>query len=184
MFIAVELDPTLRKRLVEVQDFLDRSGANVKWVEAENIHLTLKFLGDTDPALVVEICKVIEKATENEVPFEVPVVGVGSFPHSGPPRIIWAAALDEGEHLARIYNTINSGLVPLGIPFEKHRFVPHITLGRMRSLKGADSLKKLLLNYSNTEFGSVAVDMLTLFSSELTDKGPIYTPLATIELKG
>ncbi|MCX7702588.1 MAG: RNA 2',3'-cyclic phosphodiesterase [Planctomycetota bacterium] len=182
MFIAVELEDDLRKQLSEVQKTLATSQANVKWVEPHNIHLTIKFLGDVDPALIVGICKVIESATEKQVPFVVPVIGVGTFPPTGLPRIIWVGASDEELRLSKIYNTLNSGLVPLGIPFEKRKFNPHITLGRIRTPKGADALKKMVSQYSQKPFGSIAVDSLTLFSSELTEKGPLYTPLANIRL--
>ena len=183
MFIAVEIEEGIRKKLVDAQHRLMKVGANIKWVEPENIHLTVKFLGNVDPQLTVKICEVIERATKGFAPFAVEVVGLGAFPPKGAPRVVWAGVTDETSRLLKIHDALNSGLVPLGIPYEKRNFHAHITLGRVRSPKKADLIREELRLLSEERFGSIVVEALTLFASELTERGPVYTPLAVVSLQ-
>ena len=182
LFVAVEVDSDVRARLVEVQRILATSGANVKWVEFENIHLTLKFIGEVDATVTHKIGEIVGEAARQVPPFSYSVDGLGTFPEKGPPRVVWAGVGKGAEPLVRLFQLLNRSLVSYGVAFERRRFVPHITLGRVRSKTGGSSLRSAVEQFADRHFGIVDVDRVLLFESRLTKSGPIYTPVATFDL--
>ena len=182
LFVAVEVDADVRGRLAETQRILATCGASVKWVEFENIHLTIKFIGEVDATITHRISHAVGEAVSRIKPFTYSVDGIGTFPEGGAPRIIWAGVKQGAEPLAQLFELLNRGLVSFGVAYERRRFVPHITLGRVRSKKNTSHLRDAIAQFASRHFGLVEVDRVILFESQLTKKGPIYTPVATFEL--
>lgn len=182
-FIAVELDEGLRRRVAAFQAELARVGSDVKWVEVENLHVTLKFLGDVDDADLPRICQIMDKAVAGRQPFTLWIEGAGSFPPGRPPRTVWVGAREEppqaagGSRLAAIYRNLDQGLQAVDVPPERREFVPHVTLGRVRSGRAARELAAALAGAADRQFGEQEVTTLTLFESSLDPEGPTYTPL-------
>jgi len=175
-FVAVECLGILYSRFEEAQGRLKATGASVKLVEVENIHITLKFLGDIEDHQVEEVSNVIEGITFE--PFEFTVEGVGVFPNLKRPKTIWAGITSGVGELAHIFNEVNEGLAKLGFEKERRRFHPHLTIARVRSGQNRDKLVDELIALEEMEIGKVKVDRIYLKKSVLTSKGPIYSNLA------
>ncbi len=180
-FIAIELPEAVVAKLASLQDRLQGSGARVKWVNRDNLHLTLKFLGDVEYERVSEISQVIGGAVADITPFSVSVKGTGTFPRgSGAPRVVWAGLEGDTGQIEKMHSRLNEKLVRFGVPYEKRRFSPHITIGRVKSASGSRNLIADLQDFRTSDFGQVDVSELVFMMSELTGKGPIYTALSHI----
>jgi len=182
-FIAIELPEEVRRKLVQVQDVFRGSGARVKWVAPQNLHLTVKFLGDVEFEEVSEISGVIKDAVSDIRPFRLSIKGTGSF-GGRTPRVVWAGTQGDTTSLETVFKRLNDGLTRFGVPYEKRRFSPHVTIGRVRSSSGTSQLVETLTEYKDSDFGEAEVSELTLMQSELSSRGPAYTPLAHIAFGG
>ena len=178
LFIAVKVPspPSLRKILKH----LEAMGRPVKPVSADNLHVTLKFLGDTNPTRIPVISDAVSEAVEKEKTFEGHIVGLGAFPRIQRPSVIWAG-LENAEPLIRIAKSLEKELSELGFHPEQKPFHPHLTLARIKSKPPAE-LAELLNENSTTDFGVVSISRVELFQSELQPNGPRYTVLASAEL--
>ena len=179
-FIAIELPPEARDELVSLQTALKKSGADVKWVEPENIHLSLRFIGDVGPDKAEEIKKQLAATAAASKAFEINVKGIGAFPDLNFPRVIWAGVDRGATESAGLAADLEAGLQSIGIAGEemlKNKFHPHITLGRVRSQKNIDKLRKLIETAGFEVSSIIKAEYLTLFMSRLTPQGSVYTPL-------
>ncbi|MCH7685434.1 MAG: RNA 2',3'-cyclic phosphodiesterase [Planctomycetes bacterium] len=178
LFIAVKVlsTPSLRK----VLKHLETMGRPVKPVSADNLHVTLKFLGDTNPTRVPEISNAVSEAVDGEKTFEGQIVGLGAFPRIQRPSVIWAG-LENGEPLKRIAESLETMLSGLNFHPEQKPFHPHLTLARIKS-KPPPELAELLNENQTTDFGVVSISSVELFQSELQPNGPRYTVLASAKL--
>lgn len=175
-FVAVEChDGSIHARFEEAQGLLKGTGASIKLVEIENIHITLKFLGDIEDHQVEEVSRVIRDITFK--PFEFTVEGIGVFPNLKRPTTIWAGISSEVGELANLFNLVNGGLAKLGFEKDRRRFHPHLTIARVRGGQNRDKLVDTLLGLEEMKFGKVKVDRIYLKKSVLTPKGPIYSTL-------
>ena len=181
-FVAVELTAEVRARLAELLTALRPSGQRVRWVAPENLHVTMKFLGSTDERLVPDVCEALRRATRGLRPFVCPVVGVGSFPPKGAPRVIWAGLGDPENLLVPFAGRVDAELADTGFAPEKRRFAAHVTLGRLRDRKAPESLVSEIAARAEEDFGELEVDTVTLFMSELSPAGARYTKLCTVNL--
>jgi 2'-5' RNA ligase len=170
------------KKIEEVQRDLKTSHADVKWVLPEKIHLTLKFFGNIEESKVGPILQSIGGLIQRTSPFSIKVQGMGTFPHSKNPRVVWMGLTDEKEVLARVQKELEGTLAKIGFEPEGRLFQPHLTLGRVRTNRGKDDLIGKMEKHREEEFGSVEVEEIVLFKSELTQTGPIYTPLRKLRL--
>jgi 2'-5' RNA ligase len=176
-FIAVECNnEEMIRRFIKVQRRLERTGADIKSVEPENIHLTLKFLGDVEPSRVEEVFNVIQGISFD--PFDMEVEGVGVFPHPGHIRIIWAGITEGSEPLYDIFKEIEGKLGDIGFKKERRKLHPHLTICRVRSGRNKEHMLEEINLLQKEDFGTIHVDKVVLKKSELTPKGPIYTTLA------
>jgi RNA 2',3'-cyclic 3'-phosphodiesterase len=178
-FIAVELPEEIRRGLIKIQNDLDLPGLEVLWVRTEAMHLTLKFLGDINRQDVPEVGRLMRDACEDIEPFTLGVEGLGSFPPKGRPRILWVGLTGQIESLAKMAERLENGARELGAKVEERRYVPHLTLGRVR--KSPTDLAELLAKVKRPNLGTFVADGLTLFMSELTRKGSEYTELARVD---
>ena len=183
-FLAIEIPRTILKKIEEVQDDLKSSRADVRWVNPEKIHLTLKFFGNIDESRIDPIVKSIERPTQTISPFSLKVRGVGAFPHLKNPRVIWMGLVDGKEVLVSFQKQLEEELEKIGFKPEERAFHPHLTLGRMKSSKGREELAGRMERHKEEEFGNFQVERVVLFKSDLKPTGPIYTPLREIKLGG
>jgi len=176
-FIAIEFDDAIRRLLVQVQERLREAGCKVRWARAEQMHVTLKFLGEIDPATVEAVAEAMAHAAEAAAPFEVDVAGLGAFPPRGAPRVVWAGVEDPGGHIQRLQARLERRLERLGFERERRAFHPHLTLGRVKDRHGADRLRERIEGQPARRFGRQRIEELVLFQSELKPAGAVYTPL-------
>ncbi len=180
-FIAVDIEePKVLSKLISIQEDLKATGVPMKLVEPENIHLTLRFLGNIHEALVDDIGRIMEEARIGK--FKMKLVGLGAFPNPARPRVVWVGVTQGFEELKTIRDTIERGLRRLGFAPEREEFVPHITLARIKGGNTAP-LAKLISLYSNYEFGEIEVTRIRLKQSILTPRGPIYRTLKEVALE-
>ena len=186
-FIAIELSPDLRKRLASLEEQLKSSGADVKWVKPDNIHLTLKFLGEIDDKAIEKITKIMKDIAVNEKPFYIRLASPGAFPNKNFPRVIWIG-IDKGDsETKKIAKILEEEITKVGIPQENRPFSSHITLGRVKSGLNREKLVKnlgVLANNAPEDSPEFLVTKITLFKSTLTPSGPIYEALKEAHLQG
>lgn len=179
-FIAVEIGP--QNELVTFLNEVRNTGSEIKLVKPENIHITLKFLGNIDEGLVPEICRIITEASKNVEPFSLKLLDTGAFPNLNYIKVLWVG-LDDPGPLPAISRYLNEKLNKLGFQKEKRSFKPHVTLGRVKSRKNKEALKKLLNNNQKRDFGTIDVDSIYLKKSVLSSEGPTYYTLFEAKLK-
>ena len=180
MFVAVLLPDELRSRLGLEIDGLRRHASGVAWVAAENLHITLKFLGGVDDARVAEICGALHGASAIPA-FDVGVQGLGAFPTLARPRVVWAGTA-AAPAFVRLAEGIDRALVALGVPAEARGFSPHVTLGRVREPRRDVPLAEALESGATRPFGALRVARVSLMRSDLSPRGARYTELAGVEL--
>jgi len=176
-FIAVEVDdPRTLDGIAGAQSILEATGADLKPVERENIHLTMKFLGDVREGLLPEVAKVVSETSFS--PFRMSLRGVGVFPNHRRPRVVWAGVDGGVEELTAIFRDLEPRLVELDFRPESRPFSPHITIARVRSGRNRDRLIEEVIALEGRDFGVFEVGHVKLKKSVLTPSGPIYTDLA------
>lgn len=185
-FIAIDLNPDIQRKLGEVIHQLKPATANVvRWVPENNIHITLKFLGDTSPANV-EILKKILTVEANQVqPFDLQIEGVGAFPSIRRPRVIWVG-VETPPVLLALQRAIDVETQRLGYTPEDRPFSPHLTLGRLAHNASPEEIRQVgdLLAASKVSISaSVHVKTVVLFRSDLQPGGAVYTPIHVVSLK-
>ncbi len=176
LFVAVNLPAEIRERLAAEQDRLRRAQADVSWVRAENIHVTLKFLGETEEKRLDRIRPALLEVARGSAPFRIQVSGLGSF-GGRVPRVVWIGVQEGVEPLSRLAKDVEAAMARLGFPKEKRGFSAHITLGRVRSARNAEPLLTALAQAETGPVGSVEVNQFELMQSELRPTGSVYTVL-------
>jgi len=178
-FISIDIGAL--SNIVEFEKKIKQTGAIVKLVEPENIHITLKFLGDTDEEKIDEIEKIIKKSVEGIKPFNIQLKSTGVFPNEKYIKIVWLG-IQNSEKIAKIASKIDKGLSEIGFSREKREFSPHLTIARVKSAKNKDKILKIIENDKEFEFADIIVESIKLKKSDLTQKGPIYNTLIEIKL--
>jgi 2'-5' RNA ligase len=181
-FIAVPLTDDIRGRAIALQDELARTGTEVKWVEPENLHVTLVFLGEVQDKEVPSVCRIAQEAIGGMAPFPATVEKVACFGNSRRPRTIWIGVGQGAQEMVTIHDNLETPLLDLGYRREERKFTPHITLGRVRSDRPADSMAAALREHAAWKGGEMTVDEIHVMGSELTRDGPVYTVLGRAEL--
>jgi RNA 2',3'-cyclic 3'-phosphodiesterase len=176
-FIAIELPEEIKTALLNSQKKLRACGADVKWVEAKNIHLTLKFLGEIDEARRKSIEEILEAAAATQNPYTIQISSAGAYPAMHSPRVIWAG-IDRGDRETKdLAKILEEKIEKTGIPKEERPFSSHITIGRTRSGMGRENLieglEGLAKDYKEMPLEFLA-GKITLFKSTLTPSGPVY----------
>lgn len=180
-FIAIDIDDNeLLAKLSQVRDYLAGTKADLKPVATENIHITLRFIGEIPLAKVQEICSALSNTLKFK-PFTIRIEGLGVFPNIRRPRVIWAGVSKGAEELVKLHDVIEKTLRSLNIPPSREKFVPHITLARVKTPKNISSLIKAIEEFLNTGFGDLLVDKVKVKRSILTRSGPIYNDMCVIK---
>jgi len=186
-FIALELSEEIKEELSRLEAELKKSDADVKWVKPENIHLTIKFLGNiqetTEGNKIEQIKKILDGISSQTKPFGISLFKLGVFPSLDYPRVIWTGIDKNGNAFAeKIAVLIEEKLEMVGFPKEKRPFSAHLTLGRVRSGRNKAELKQKVSSLV-VQIKSCTINHATLFQSTLTPRGAIYTPLYTATFK-
>ncbi len=183
LFTAVHIPPT--DHIINTLDHFrtELESDRINWVSPANMHLTLKFFGDTPMRDEPPIKKALMAAGKEAEPFTFRIKGCGIFGNPRMPRVIWLGIKDAGG-LIRLYDTINKHLKPLGHKPDKKVFVPHLTIARVKHLTNNAGLWELLAEYAEKDFGEASVDHFTLYQSILKPSGPQYLSLSGIMLGG
>lgn len=184
-FLAVEISPNVRARGAQVINALNVTDAKITWVQPQNLHLTLVFLGDIQMEEVPDLCQAMTRAVAHLPPFDLEVRGVGAFPTLARPRSIWLGVGRGSEDMIKLHASLEKELSELGYRPEGRRFRPHLTLGRVRQApRDPSELVRLLEERKDYLADVMSVADITLFSSELTKEGPVYDVLGEAELAG
>lgn len=175
LFIAAPIPDEFRKNFFNLSSKLKEFGGKVKWVEEENYHLTLKFLGSTDEEKIDRVIEAVTAAVVDCPSCRLVFKGLGAFPNLKRPRVFWAGVARGGEELARIASNLEDVLEPLGFKREKRKFSAHLTLGRVRSPKGIKKLTGEISKLKDYDGGGFDLKEIHLIRSDLSRHGPTYT---------
>lgn len=145
----------------------------IKWVEPENIHITLKFFGETEETKINSIINVFNKATEDFKSFNPELENVGIFGSSYKPKVIWFG-IKNNEQLIKLSNSVNENLIPVGYISDRQNFVPHLTVARIRFLNDKKLFQQIIDKNKTIKIQKIKVDKIFLFESILKREGPIY----------
>ena len=168
-FVALEAAGEIREALGCVQEKLVRTGAKVKWTKPDNLHLTLKFLGEIDNAQAESMRVHLREVARQHAPFDIEFAGIGTFP-----RVVWAGCRGRLDRLISLAKAAESCADRIGIPAESRPFRAHLTIGRTNG--------RVRIPEIGTSFGKQIVDEFVLMKSERTPQGPIYTPVEVFRL--
>lgn len=181
-FIAVEIGKGLRARVQSLQDTLGRTGVEVKWVEQENLHVTMLFLGEVDARELPKVCRVVQECASAQPPFNMTLERVGCFPNERRPRVVWVGIGEGAAELIALHDAMEIPLQDLGYRREERRYTPHITLGRVKSDCSTTDLSASIAKRADWKGGEIMVTEIHVMSSELRPQGPIYTVLSRAKL--
>lgn len=176
-FIAVEVEN--RERFATLLQSLSKTGADLKTVSVANLHITLKFLGDTPGNVVPEILCAMRESVASAAPFDIKFQGIGAFPGMSRISVVWVG-IHGAEKLGAIAEFLDEQLHRLGFKRENRPFSPHLTLARVRSRKGIDAVRKLIEDNKNIDFGTARVDAIALKKSTLMPQGPVYSTVEEV----
>ncbi len=175
-FLAFEIgEENVRKNIMDMQAQAAKTGADLKLVEPENIHMTIRFLGDITLNTAEKIFA--EMQLVKFKPFPVQLTGLGVFPSLNYPRVLWAGMAQGASQLREIFDQLEPRLQSLGLPPDRNAFSPHLTIARVRSARNKSQLAEFVTKHSEYDFGSIEAKCLRLKRSELTPRGPIYSTL-------
>ena len=184
-FLAFELPLEIEAVVTRVSDELKQSPLDAKWVKSGNIHLTVVFMGDIETDEIPAIKEAVGKVCLTYGAFDISLKGLGCFPHSRKPRVIWAGLDGDLERMSPFRDSLQERLIPFGIKEEKRRSKPHLTLGRFRKPKRMNSEElELLSRYRDVTSPAHSLTELVLFRSELKPGGARYTRLGVWPLSG
>ncbi|HJR06205.1 MAG TPA: RNA 2',3'-cyclic phosphodiesterase [Pyrinomonadaceae bacterium] len=189
IFCAVELPELVRARaaahIARLREAAARLPIKISWERAEKLHLTLKFLGEIEPARVEALQRAANRAAASVGKFEARLQGAGTFPASGNPRVLWLGLEDETNAIAQLQEQLEAECALENFPRETRAFHPHITIARIR-IPVAAPARRLAKLHNEMGFeppASFNVNDLTVMQSELGAGGSRYTPLSRYELK-
>jgi RNA 2',3'-cyclic 3'-phosphodiesterase len=181
-FIAVPLSMEARALLSELQAKMRSFGADVRWTAISSIHLTLKFLGEIEPAELPRLVTLLRAASASEPSFTLSLRGLGGFPNLRNPRVFWCGLEGELQPLASLQQKVEQACLVAGFAPEERPFQPHLTLGRVR---GKSNLQPLLdyIKIASTGEQDFGVREFNIYQSTLRPHGAVYTMLETMALK-
>lgn len=184
-FIAISLPSQVKQIINQYSTILQRQiGGAVRWVSTENIHLTLKFIGDISPASLKTLTEALQTEASQHAQFTLKISGLGVYPNRQHPRVLWIGVQAPNE-LGKLQNAIATTTARLGYPTESKSFSPHLTIGRVRDhIRPSElqTIKHALDTTQVSEIGEALVNCIQLFRSDLRPEGPIYTSLFRVPL--
>jgi len=185
-FIAADLPIEILKKINTITAFFESqiAGESLKWVSTDNLHLTIKFIGDLPDEKLDPLKNLLTETLIDQGGFSIDIQGLRMYPNPKKPRVIWLGIVG-GEPLTEIHNALESTLKPLGIPPEKRAYTPHLTIARVKRQTDPETAKLIGAVFSQfrvDSLGITTIDKVCLYKSILTPKGPVYTPLHMVSL--
>ncbi len=181
LFTAIDLPPNVLLRLERLQSVL-RPEALVKWSPLDNLHITIKFIGEWAESRMDELNEQLQSVAPRP-PFELELKNLGWFPNEHSPRVLWAG-IQRDEALRELAQATEKSLMKLGIAKEERAFTPHLTLARVKSPVPLDRLREKVHEMQPAELGIFAVSQFSLFRSDPGSNSSIYRKLRTYKFKG
>jgi len=180
-FIAIDIPEDVRAAIEDAQARLKRAhvGVKISWTKIDNLHLTLQFLGYVEETLVERIKAGLQSVAGAHQPFDVSVHGAGGFPNETRPRVVWVGCDDAAGRLKALARLVQAAMQPLGFEPEHREFSAHLTLGRIKIPRPDVALTRAVESLKNTAFGTLRVEAIHLFESQLHPEGSIYSKLST-----
>jgi 2'-5' RNA ligase len=186
VFIAIDIDEQIRKALGRLQNEMrskiDIRKGDVKWVNPDVMHLTLKFLGEIKDVQAVDVCNITKEVASRHKSFELEVGTVGYFGGRSA-RVLWVGTGQDCENLLQLQNDLEQALASAGWPRETRKFSGHLTLCRVRNSKAGFKLAQMTEKYKDLKLGTISADSVSVYQSQLTPKGPVYTVLGNYKLQ-
>ncbi|MDR2967112.1 MAG: RNA 2',3'-cyclic phosphodiesterase [Methanobacteriaceae archaeon] len=179
-FLAIDIDKKLIQKIEDLQKEFEKTNANIKYVEIENIHFTLKFFGNINEEMVDKISISTENVLKKYEPIDITIEGTGSFPSEDFIKVIWLG-ITENQVVMDLAKKLDEEFKKIGFKKEKN-YSPHLTIGRMRSPKNKKEVKEKIATFKDIKIGKMSIDKISLKKSELTPKGPIYSDLKTFSI--
>jgi 2'-5' RNA ligase len=184
-FLAFELPLEIKKMVTRVFEDARRSSLDVRWVRPEGIHLTVVFMGNVKTEDLDSIGNEVGRVCSDFSPFQISLKGIGCFPNSRNPRVIWLGLVGDVDRMSRFRDRLQKQLSAFGVQEEKRSFKPHLTLGRFKkALRDEKSLGRLLEKHKDLSSPECTVHELVLFKSELNPGGAVYTKMLSWPLSG
>jgi len=183
-FVAIDLDENIKSRLKRLQSELRQKTSldrpEVKWVDVGLIHLTLKFLGEVKDRQIMDVCKIVESVASDYKSFTVDIKGVGTFGSAA--RVLWVGA-GNSKPLLDLQKELDRNLTEAGFDADNKQFSGHLTLCRIKRAKAGRKLQVLAGDYADSALGSLRVDSICIYKSDLTSAGPVYTLISRSSLQ-
>jgi 2'-5' RNA ligase len=176
LFVAIELPESSKRLLID----LDPQIHGVRWLDAEQMHLTLGFFADVPEDVDLKLREKLSAIVFGA--FFLPIIGVGTFPPKGPPKIIWIGVGRGHPHLFQLHKRVQEAALGAGLEPELRPFHPHVTLARCQRIS-PQSVRKFLKANVDLDAGMIRVDSFHLYSSKLTPAGPIHTRELTVHCR-
>lgn len=186
VFIAVDLPPAIQESVEKQTALLRRTLGDdlIRWVPAQNMHLTLKFIGNIAASHLDFLKQMLTQSVNSQRQFDLQVGGIGSFPNLKRPRVLWVG-IHAPADLTSLQKNVEAGAVRLGYEKEERAFSPHLTLGRVRQNVSAADLQRIRSALENTQIGRIGtatIEAVHLYKSDLHADGSIYTKLLSVPL--
>lgn len=180
LFVAILLDEAVREALAKLQLAIAQRCDGVRWIPAEQLHLTAKFLGEVRDRDVPEVCQAVERAAARAA-FTIELAGAGCFPERGPVRIVWAGARCESDGMVECVEAVTAELEKIGFPRERRPWSAHVTIGRVREDRSRGQIRSAV-EAVRLEPVDQPVNAVCVMSSVLSPKGPTYSVVSTSHL--
>ena len=181
-FIAFDLPDDVLETIGEIQKQLKKRGLKLRWVPLDNIHLTVKFLGDIPVNLIDQVADMMMASAEVFAAMTIHTLGMGVFPGYRRPNVLWIGLDGETDRLVRFQKTLDANLNRIGIPPEQRPFRGHLTIGRVKGHLDTELLKDCLRYFYDFQSRPFAIKEVKLFQSELTPAGAVYSCLKRFAL--
>jgi len=175
LFVALQISDDIRETIARLVDELQPLDNSWKWTRAENLHVTLKFLGETPLEKLNGVCEALRRVS-CAWPIPVKFRGLGFFPNERRPRVLWIG-MEAQQTLTTLAVSIEDALARIGMPREERAFAPHLTLARNKEERVSDKFRSALSSYTTRKFGTMNATAFHLVESKLKSTGAQYTTL-------
>jgi 2'-5' RNA ligase len=178
-FLGISIPDELKRKILEIQKKF--SDFDIKFVEPENLHFNLKFFREINDEQTEKLKKILEETAKKYEPFEIEIKGLGVFPSKTYIRVIWVGVKEGFNTITSMAESIQDSIESVGF-LREEKFVPHLTLGRVRTARNKEELKSLIEELEDIEIGKMKVDAIRLFRSKLSPHGPVYEEVFNVKL--